>query len=197
MADPSFKQYLSTLKSLVGLLASVGVLVPLLSYFLTYSPPLLEESSLLTAGIAIAVIVITYYYKPPRNAGSGRLPPLVRLATKVLITSCALLILYIVLLQLCTVRDPPGRYRYQIGFSNYEWTLTDYGRGLMKENPEFTVRDLMNFDALYYERGPELTWKPWTIYFSGVLMIATFLLSFVLWTFGWALLAKQKSSSDR
>ncbi|HMF58646.1 MAG TPA: hypothetical protein VK619_20035 [Pyrinomonadaceae bacterium] len=201
-----FSNYLSALKSPGGLLASVGTLIPALSQLTTYPPPLFEDSfgqtGLLTSAIALATIIITFYYAPSQNAHSGTLPLLVRKAAKVLIVSIILFIIYIVLLHMCTVLDLPGKYRYQIGFSNFQWSLTPHGQQVMSRHPNFTVRDLMEHDALYptppsVEAKTDLTWKPWTIYLSGVLMILVFIFSFVLWTLGWSLLALQKMAHGR
>lgn len=197
----SFKDYLSTLKYPGGLLASVGALIPALSEFTTYPPPLFENSfgktGLLTSAIALATIIITFYYDPPRHTTPGSFPLLVRKAIKVLIAAILLLILYLVLLRVCTVVDPPGENRYQIGFSNFEWSLNPNGQKIMREHPDFTVKNLMDYSTLYYPTGPEQDWKPWTIYLSGVLMILTFIFSFVLWTLGWSLLALQKLAQQR
>lgn len=195
MPKLSFSQYLSALKSINGILASIGILVPAFSYFTTFPPPFLYGSSVLTAAFAVATVIITYYYSPRARTGQ-RLPPLASLAMKVLIISVVLLILYLVLLRLCTVVTPENTARFQIGFDKFEWSLTDEGKKVKAKNPNATTQDWMLDDALFRSGGADVLWESWTIYLSGILIVIIFIFTFVLWTFGWALLAKQKAISS-
>jgi hypothetical protein len=193
MAVLTFKEYFSELKSMNGLLAGVGVLVPAFSFFTMHDPPFMEESGLLTAAIAAATIFIVYYQGRKTNEAHDGMPQLVKLARNVLIVSLVLLIIYLVLLRLCTVTDPRGESRFQIGFGRIDWSLTDDGRNWKAENPTATVEDWMSAARAFRPGGPELIWKPWTIYVSGVLMIITYILTFVLWTSGWSMIARQRA----
>ncbi len=152
----------------------------------------MDRGGILTAAFAVATVIITYYYSP-RSASGRRLPSLVKLAMKVLIASVILLVLYLVLLRLCTVVSPDNTARFQTGFDKFEWSLTDEGKRVKAKSPNATVQDWMLDDALFREGGPDVLWKSWTIYLSGVLTTIIFILTFVLWTFGWSLLAKQKA----
>src|SRR2546423_10016326 len=110
---------------------------------------------MLTLAFAGATVIITYYFSPrgidvggvrgvggqpehPEGAAPDgarrRLPPLVGLALKVLIISVVLLILYLVLLRLCTVATPGNTARFQIGFDKFEWSLTDEGKKVKAES---------------------------------------------------------------
>lgn len=121
------------------------------------------------------------------------MPPLIRLAVRVLSTSVFLLILYLLLLSVCTVVAPGGKERFQTGFDKFEWSLTDEGRQIKADHPNETTQDWLLDDALFRPGGPNVIWKTWTIIVSGVVMVATFIFAFILWSFGWALLAKQRS----
>lgn len=194
MPNLTFAKYLSEFKSIMGVLASIGILVPAFSYFTTYPPPFLYGSSILVTAFAGATVIITYYFSPRTRVG-GRLPPLVSLAKKMLIISVVLLVLYLVFLRLSTVVSPGNTARFQIGFDKFEWSLTDEGKKVKAENPNATTQDWMLDDALFRPGGADVLWQSWTIYLSGILMVLIFIFTFVLWTFGWALLAKQKAIS--
>lgn len=197
MSNISLKKYISAFKSFRGVLAGIGVLIPGYYYFTSYAPPLLNESSLLTAALAFATVIITYHYEPPqRYSRNNKLPPLVKLAKNVLIVSVVLLIVYLVLLRICTTVDRRDNKRYQIGFYKYEWSLTDEGVDVKTLHPNETPQDWMMDDALFRPGGPNVIWKSETIILSGIIMIVIFMCTFVLWTFGWALLAKQKTIGE-
>lgn len=110
-----------------------------------------------------------------------------------------MLLFYLVLLQMTTVVSPPvggEEARFQIGFGKWEPFLTDEGKEVKRISPNSTTQDWMLDDGLFRPGGPEVIWKPWAIYFAGALTLISFILTFVLWTLGWALLAKQKSLSS-
>jgi hypothetical protein len=194
MTSPSFREYLSGFKFAKSIVAGIGVLLPGLSYFTSYPPPLLDETAILTSALAALTVIITYYYNPqgPSDSGHG-LPPLVKLARKALLFSLILLVLYLLLLPLCTVVAPGTRNRFQIGFGKASWSLTDEGKRVKAQHPNETVQDWMEDDALFRPGGPDVIWKTWTISLFGVVMIVTFILAFILWTFVWSLLAKQRA----
>lgn len=192
MPKPTFKNYLSAFRSINGILAGIGVLVPAFSIFTNYSPPLFKGASLLTAAIATIIIIVTFYYDPSPKKKRTKLPHLVRLSLKVFVIFFALLIVYFVLFDLCTVETPGGTERFQIGFGKYDWGLTKTGLEVKAKFPDKTLQHWMMYDDWFRSGGPNVLWKTWTIYLSGIIMILVFVLTFVLWTFGWALLAKQK-----
>ena len=170
----------------------IGALIPGLAYFTQWTPPLLKEASLFTAALAAAVVIITYFYKPRNRRSKKLLPTSIKLAMKIFLVTFVCLILYITCFRLCTVEDPRGESRYQIGFGKFDWSLTDEGRQWKKNNPTQSTKDWLLSAAAFKDDGPELFWQPWSIILAGVLMIVLFMLTFLSWTFAWALLAKQK-----
>lgn len=195
MSTLTFERYLHGFKSVSGVLASVGTLIPAIAYFTKYSPPFLRESSLLTSAIAGAVVIFAYYYTPKKRASSGT-APLVNLARKLLIIAFALFVVYLVFLRICTVLDPrEGKQRFQVGFDRYEWSLSEEGKKLNTAYPNVSKREFMLLGRAYSDERIEVLWKPWTVYLAGVLTILMFVFPFVLWNFGWALIAKQKALS--
>lgn len=187
--------YASAFKWVTGICAGVGVAIPAISFFKQYAPPLFEASSLLTAAIAGAVIIFTYYYEPRVEWPDTDKKKLIRQARKALIAAVLLLITYMVMLKVCTVADPPADpvARYQIGFWTFDWSLNDDGRYLKQKHPGASPRDLMDYGVAFSKDGPAKIWEFWTILASGILMILVFLLTFILWVFGWSLLAKRKA----
>jgi len=192
----SVKDYLSSFNWITGLLTGVGIAVPALSFFTLYYPPFFKASSLFTAAISTAVIILTYYYEPRVIPPDTEGKKLVRLARNALICAVVLLVVYMVMLKVCTVVDPPEnpQVRYQIGFWNFDWSLNEDGLYLKAKHPnESTPWELMDFAVAFSEDGPAKVWKFWTILVSGVSMIIVYLFTFVLWVFGWSLLAKRKA----
>jgi hypothetical protein len=193
MSKPNFKNYLSAFRSINGILAVIGVLIPAFSIFTNYSPPLFKEASVLTAAIAAIIIIVTFYYNPsPKKRLRSKLPYLVRLSIKAFVISIALFIVYLVLFNLCTVETPGGTERFQIGFWKYDWGLTNIGLQIKAKYPDKNPQYWIMYGGWFYRGGPNILWKTWTIFLSGIIIILVFILTFVLWTLGWALLAKQK-----
>ncbi len=187
--------YASAFKWIKGVCAGVGVAVPALSFFDHYAPPLFEASSLLTAAIAGAVIILTYYYEPSVAAPDTKKKKLVRYARNALVAATLLLVVYMVMLKVCTVADPPAKpaARYQIGFWTFDWSLSEDGQYLKQKHPGSGPWELMDYGVAFSKDGPAKIWKFSMIIASGISMILVFLLTFVLWVFGWSLLAKRKA----
>jgi hypothetical protein len=187
--------YFSAFKWIKGICAGVGVTIQAFSFFTHYAPPLFEAASLLTTAIAGSVIILTYYYEPRVVPPDTKEQKLVRHARNVLIVAVALLVVYMVMLKVCTVADPPNNpeVRYQIGFWTFGWSLNDDGKYLKQRHPESTPRELMDYAVAFSNDGPAKVWTLQAILASGVSMIIVFVFTFVLWVFGWSLLAKRKA----
>lgn len=154
-------------------LSWAGFLVPGFFYFVNIAPPLLPKGiSLLSASAAFVLVVRPYQS--------------VKSATSLIFLSIGLLIIYLILLHFCTVVDPQGKYRWQIGFGRCEWGLTKEALEYKQEYPTTIAKDWMLDFKAYRHGGPEVIWVPWTIYFSGGLMLLVYWVSFILWTMGWA-----------
>lgn len=192
MPKLTFKKYLSAFNSIKGILTGVGVLVPGFAYFTKYAPPF-GEITLLTAAFAAATVFITYYYTPQKSIESTqKLPPLIKMALKALVISVALLIVYPILIDLCTVEIPGTNKRIQIGFDKFDWSLTEYGKKIKAQDPTAIPQEWLS-DESFRSGVAKLFWQTWSIYLSGVLTIVVFIFAFILWTFGWSLIAKQKA----
>lgn len=190
--------YLKAFKSIWGVGAIIGTLIPAYSFFAELDPPLLLGAGLITSALAAATVVLTYYYNPVHSHPNSRLPILVKLSIKAFLGFVILLVIYLVLLQWCTVVDPQTeKIRFQIGFGMADWSLTEKGHQWKAAHPDQNIQDWMLRMGAFRDKGPEIIWKPWTIYLSGSLMVLTFISTFVLWTLGWALLAKHKSMADQ
>jgi hypothetical protein len=213
MPTISLEKYFKSFKSLSGLLTVVGTTVPAIAFFINLSPPFLGKATLLISAAAAAVVIFAYYYEPREQIPNARTnpifrffrnflnlndksPQLIKIARKALIASFILLVAYLVLLRICTVPDPrTGEERFQIGFNKYEWSLTEEGRRIKNAHPEASMKDFMMFGRAYSDDRIEVIWMPWTVYLAGVLTIFVFMFTFILWNFGWALIAKQKALS--
>lgn len=194
MPGLNFQNYLAGFKSTMGVFAGVGAVVPGFAYFTSFAPPF-GEIALLTAAFAVATIFITYYYSPSEsNESPHRLPPIIRLAMKVLIASFLLLILYLIALDMCSVQIAGTNKRVQIGFDRFDWSLTEYGKQTRNADANAQPKDWIAEEG--FKGGvAKLFWQPWSIYLSGALLILLFTITFVLWTFGWSLIAKENAIS--
>lgn len=200
MPTMTFLNYLKGFKSISGVLIGAGTLIPAIAYFTKYSPPFLEESSLLTAAIAAATIIFAFYYTPKhrRGASAAKVPPAVKLAFKLLGAAFLLFIFYLVCLKVTTVLDPrEEKQRFQVGFSRYEWSLSDEGRKINNSHPEVSMQEFMLYGRAYSNDRIEVIWKPWTVYLAGILTILIFMFTFVSWNLGWAFIAKQQALSGK
>jgi hypothetical protein len=193
MTKSGFQKYLDSFKSIKGLGASIGVLVPGFVYFTKYAPPYFPGITLLTTAFATATVVITYYYSPSLAKSSTRtLPPILKSAIKAFVASILLLFVYTILLDLCTVVVPGTTQRMQIGFGRFDWSLTAYGQQVKTTKPLAPPQQWL-WDESFETDAPKLIWASWTIHLAGILMTLVFMFAFVLWTFAWSLIAKQKA----
>lgn len=194
MENQAFSTYLKALKSVYGIVGSVGVLVPAIAAFMsTYPPPPRLVTAPLTAALAGAALIATYYYPTKTPSRNAALPPLVKRALIALGCSVFLLIVYIRVIGLLTVATVDGLERFQIGFYTAEWGLTTDGLAAKKTDPEGTPYAWLRDDGLLSSQGPSKLWKWWAIDLSALTTFALFALSFVVWSHGWALLAKQRA----
>ena len=166
------------------------MIIPGVSYFANLTPPLFYEIGWITSFIAAFVAIVIYYYTPQKTRKHVSLPFLIRKAILFLSLSIVLVIGYSILFSLCTVTITGSNKKIQIGFGKYEWSLTDYGKEKKRTDPMSTP-DQWIMEETFYKGVAFNYWKPWTVYLSGVLMIAIFLFTFIFWTWGWCLIAKQ------
>jgi hypothetical protein len=178
-----------------------GALVPGFLFFTSFSPPLFPGISIVISALATAIIFSVYSYKSKeRNDKSRGLPKYVRIGILLLGIAIILIILYVITFQAWTILEPQkNEIRFQIGFGKAEWSLTEgIGKDLKKEFPYGPVTEWALNERAFDQERVELIWKPWTIYFAGVLLILIYFSSFILWTIGFALMAKHASFlSDR
>jgi len=166
------------LTAITGLVGSIGSLLPGYTYFKSISPPLFEELGLLTAGIAVVVLVMTFYRA--RKTSS---------AVRWIITAVAVLVCYTAGLKYLTATAPaPREGRAQIGWYKSDWSLTDKGMEMKAQYPDEPVIKWMMMVG--WNDAPEVLWTPASVLISGGLLVLLFFSGFVMWATGWALAAK-------
>jgi len=176
--------------------AGAGAAVPAYSYFTSSVPPLFPEIGLITGALAGAIIFSVSTYKPTRDSRQTAIPRLVRAGLAFISLATILLIVYTILFRLCTIQAPGRDVRFQIGFGNFDWSLTEVGKNCVHQYDN-SITDCMLSQTAFTDGGPERIWHPWSIYFAGILLIIVHLLGFTLWTLGFSVLAKQKSAATR
>lgn len=191
-----FGDYLRSLRSIQGLVASLGILIPAAATFLsTLTPPPHLATAPIVAALAVATLVGTYYYTPGgRKKRKKGLPLLVRRGLIAILLSVVLFALYLPLLNHLTVQSSKGK-RYQIGFYTADFGLTAEGREVKAKDGDKTPYEWMMNDALFSDSGPRKLWEWWAITLSFLICFFVFAATFVIWTHGWALLAKQRALS--
>jgi len=158
-----------------------GVLFPIVLYILKFSPPFLSPLPVIVAplsSILLIIIVFNHYSQKVRQ-----------LRKKVFIFFVLLmltLLIFLLLFNMCTVVDPWGESRFQIGFDSFDWSLTERGLKWKKENPTQSIEDWMLSFGAFREGGPHIIWTPTSIYAAGFTLNIVYILFFVCWTYFWA-----------
>jgi uncharacterized membrane protein HdeD (DUF308 family) len=161
---------------LVGAVAGVGV--PAGSFFSSYPPPLFPGVTFITAGLSVAIWAMSSKGSEEKRKAKKRIIPAVLLLT-----------VYIVLLQFTTLRIPPDKEkRVQTGFGTANWSLTESGKAWKQKFPEMTAEEMASREAAFVPERVSILWQTWSVYVSGILLIALYLLGFALWTSGFAIL---------
>lgn len=173
---------LSTLGWICTLSGSIGSLLPGLSYFTSYAPPMFEASSLLTGGVALAVILLALTTPISQETT-------VKHAFNIILTGFIVVILYGIAYNVFTISTPKGweKGRIQTGFSLNSWSLTDKAESYLNKNPSSTTTHLVESFGAY--NNVDKVWKSWSIQLAGLLLIILFSVGFVLWAYGFARLA--------
>jgi energy-coupling factor transporter transmembrane protein EcfT len=186
----------NTLKLVSDVFAAVGGVVTPFGFtnFLNIAPPFLQDFGITPAAITgFLLFIVLVVYKPSEDTYTG----ISRVGKWAIGIGCAFivtLLLYILLLNLSTVYDPQkGETRYQIGFGNAEWSMTDKGKEMKQNFPNETIIGWMERNAAFSDRGPEKLWKSWSISLAGILLAVLYIFLFVFWAWAWALLGKQLS----
>jgi hypothetical protein len=193
--QPSFGSYLGALKSATGLMAGIGAIVPAVLAFQQLAPPFLSSVPWLVPALATATVFGIYHFRFRRGRVHARMPALVKRGLQILASAVILLLLYLTLLHFTTSMDPAGEERYQIGFGKARWGLTDYAKERKKMSDPVAIWMLQG--AYYRPNGPEKLWKPVAIYSAGGVLTIVFMGTFILWSMGWALLAKHHATVER
>lgn len=181
------RQLPGALKSIHGLLASAGTLLPALGFFMAWAPPFLQGWSLLLTPLAMAIVIVTFPYQGPEEHLPKACQTIRRRAMLALLAACTFLILYTRALDCWTVVVPHHQVRIQIGFGLLHQGLTPCGQGSLDASQG-------QADALTLLSGglfqASKVWKRWTISTAGTGLALLFGGGFFLWVYGWTLLAK-------
>lgn len=192
-ASDLLKNIKGSLKSLSVLAAGISTLLPGLTYFSQYAPPMFTASALLSSGLGLAVFIRVF--ATDRKASTW-----VQRGSRSVVAAVFLASIYGLLFSLLTVSSPvdippPQRERYQIGFWTLDFSLTDEAKIKKKEYSLATPEELMLAFGGYEPGGTSQIWHTWTILSAGILLIALFILTFMLWAYGMALLAQSLSKT--
>ena len=181
------KEFISKLKTFYGFAGSISVILPGLSFFFMYSPPLFDEISILVSALAVAFLWWGY------KSGKETEPETVtKKALYYIVGGFALTILYLVLLDTTslTIGNSKETSHYQIGYGMAKWSLTPAALHLSQTEPCGQSKlELLRCKGATKEHVYAL-WKKWTINLFGILNILLFSCASLLWAFGWGRLMK-------
>jgi hypothetical protein len=172
------------LKSLYGLTASLGVVVPGYAFFTSYAPPIFKGITLITSAVCVAFLVYTL------NLRKSTLK--ISKGIRLIIISFVVLLLYLFLFSYTTVKVD-NESALQAGFGNSRWSLTPSAIKMIESgNCPRTDNATLLTCAGFDEDNIPLIWKKWTINFAGLILIIVFTASSILWTVGWGKIANWK-----
>lgn len=181
---PNNLRYMEWVCALAG---GVGGLLPGIAFFNAYAPPMFEAVSLLTGGVAIAVVLFILKVHKPKKESAKK-------SIFLILLGLLLIVFYGFGRSYLTIGPPAGwpPDRIQVGFYLANWSLTDKAQKYLINHPTTTIEDLMLGFAAYDH--PEKVWKVWSIIAAGFLLIMVFTGGFLLWAFGFGLLARSLST---
>jgi hypothetical protein len=189
-----FRSIRQGLKNLSTLTAAIISLLPGLSYFVHYAPPLFTPTALFSSGLGLAVFVAVFSSKQRRNES-------VRRGSRAIVAAVLLASIYGILFSQLTVGVPEGsestHQGYQIGFGTYDFSLTPAARDKKREYDLRTPEELMLAFGGYEQGATNLIWYPWTIVSAGILLIFLFVSIFLLWAYGLASLARSLAKKEK
>ena len=178
--------------------AASGVGVPAFTFFSSFPPPLFPSVSLIIAALSSAILLIALAWNPKADGPDQTLPRIVKHGKRFIFLSIPFLIAYILLLQFTTLPMPTEpSTRLQVGFGKFDWSLTEAGRAWKRSNPSLTVTQMVKNEAAFTQDRVAILWQTWSVYLAGFLLIALYFSGFITWASGFALLAKQRSISQK
>jgi hypothetical protein len=179
------KELVKKLGTLYGLVGSISVLIPGLSFFLKYSPPLFAQISILICALSAAFLWLGF-----KTIDNQRLKVS---AIKYILVGFILTISYLVVLDMTSIRvtDSVNDVRYQVGWNLASWNLKDSAKRVITQKicPDDNKEDLL-YCYTVSQHSVNLIWEQWSIYLFGILNIILFTLSSLSWSYGWGQLIK-------
>jgi hypothetical protein len=167
---------------------ATGVGVPAVAWFTSFPPPLFPSISIIIAGLSVAILLL---WNPGIDNSGQTQPNIVKKIKLCLISSILLLIIYILLWTFTTVTHPIAADTHlQIGFGLSDCTLTDTAKDWLNDKPTLTVIELIKLEAAFTQDRITILWQTWSVYVAGILCIVLYLLGFIFWAIGFAMLKK-------
>jgi hypothetical protein len=172
---------LEQLKSWQGITSAIGTIIPGFSFFLNFAPPLFNEISLITSAIAVLTFVLV--------SRSNKIITQRRIIIEITV-SFIILMGYLILFKYTTVQDEEAG-RHQIGFYTSPFSLTTSAQTMVSNGfcSGETPSVLLSCVEGELEDRISLIWGFWVIV-AGLLLIAMFVASSLLWVRSFCYLAK-------
>lgn len=181
------KEFINKLKTFYGLAGSISVVLPGLSFFFLYSPPLFDQISILVSALAVAFLWMGF-----KTGKETETDLILKKALQYIVGGFILTIFYLVLLDATSIAIGNSKQttHYQIGYGMSKWSMTPDGLSLSQIKPCGQSKlELLRCKGATKEHVYDL-WKKWTINFFGVVNILLFSCASLFWAFGWGKLMK-------
>jgi hypothetical protein len=173
--------------------AAAGVGVPAVAVFAAYAPPLFPAASAIITAVADAIVfyVVGTSSKPSTPDVLHRRSH--RAGIGLILLAVALLSGYGLYRDYTSVPIPStDNERLQIGFGTNDWSLTDAGKDWKRRRPQITSEQIVQGEG-YTQDRVYINWTRASVYMAATLMFLLFFMSFLSWTTGFALLARETS----
>ena len=184
---------LKVLRSICIIAASLGSVIPGFAFFEGHAPPLLPATVTLITALAAGGVLTALTWPHKSIPGPKALPRALGKAGAICLGGFLLAVAYIAAYFLTTVAPPPevvqDSRRCQAGFG-LSFLTASAQQFVDRTGGDLTSHDLMMAFGAYPNCETGLIWRTWSILSCGIGLILLFAGSSLIWSFGFARLAR-------
>jgi hypothetical protein len=186
--------YKNSIENLKWFVTGIGVLVPLLIFFMNAFLADFFYVSLIFSASAAATILVIYCRYTLQSKTNEILTKNIKRGICCIMLSFVLMFAYFQFLEYSIIPEPQNHEnRIQIGFGLQEFSLTAEGQQLYQKYPDKTAAELMLIvDGFNQLDAAKILWKNWTIVLANVSLYLLYTGLFLTWIIGFYFLIKDK-----
>lgn len=165
-----------------------GTAMPAFSLFTEYYPPDLPMLTLVLSALSAFIIYYAHNYIRLPMKKIKILSPLL------LVISITCLLTYLIFFHETTLvyETTEQQHRYQIGFNQNHWTLTNKGRQLFNNHEPQEINRIISDMGGPTPSVINTIWKPYSVISCRLILAILYCLTFLTWTFSFVLMIKKK-----